>query len=88
MPVPLIDIGIGNFIILPATMMFGRRPVFLAASVITLATTLWAALQNSWESHMAARVLMGFATGATESVRQLNTSIIEPLTELVASFSH
>jgi len=58
-------------------MIFGRRPVFLAASAVTLATTLWAALQNSWESHMAARVLMGFATGATESVGALDDHPIQ-----------
>lgn len=83
----LADLKIGNFIILPATMMIGRRPVFLMASVATLATTIWAAFQNSWESHLAARILMGFATGATESVWMLflGGAYVMRLTFLAAS---
>lgn len=61
---------IGAFTILPASMILGRRPVFLFCCVLLLATTIGAAESNSYNTHMTMRILQGIATGATESVRQ------------------
>ncbi|CAI6098704.1 unnamed protein product [Clonostachys chloroleuca] len=68
---PTLCIGLGNCIILPLSLAFGRRPVFLASMVILLASIIAAAVQNSYEGHLAARVIQGISTGASESLLPL-----------------
>ncbi|GKT58082.1 hypothetical protein ColTof4_12010 [Colletotrichum tofieldiae] len=50
---------------------YGRRPVFLCFMVILLFATIAAALQNSYNGHLGARVVQGLATGASESLLPL-----------------
>ncbi|KAH7033539.1 major facilitator superfamily domain-containing protein [Microdochium trichocladiopsis] len=69
--VPTLCIGLGNFILLPFGLAFGRRPVFLVAMVVLLAATIWGGAQNSLEQHLGARILQGLATGASESLLPL-----------------
>ncbi|KAK5739821.1 hypothetical protein LTR17_005107 [Elasticomyces elasticus] len=68
---PSLCIGLGNFILLPVALAFGRRPVFIVSIIILLAAIIGAALQNSYDAHLGTRVLAGLATGATESVLPL-----------------
>lgn len=58
----------GAFSILPLSIVFGRRPVLLACTLLLLGSTVGAAMSQSYNTHMACRVLQGVATGATESV--------------------
>lgn len=47
---------------------FRRRPSFLISAVLLCAGCIWAAMSGtSFDSHLGARLLMGFAAGATES---------------------
>ncbi|THX22408.1 MFS general substrate transporter [Aureobasidium pullulans] len=62
---------LGSFLILPLSMMFGRRPIFLGCCVLLLGSTLGAGASNSYNTHMACRILQGVAAGATESVLPL-----------------
>lgn len=75
------DRRIGNYILLPVALAYGRRPVFLASTAILLASTIWAATQNSYSSHLGARVLSGLATGASESLLPLMLSEVTFLHE-------
>ena len=68
---PSLVMAFGAFLILPASMMFGRRPVTLFCCLLVVATTIGAARSTTFESHMACRILQGVATGATESVLPL-----------------
>ncbi|KAF4985976.1 hypothetical protein FDECE_16192 [Fusarium decemcellulare] len=68
---PSLCIGLGNFIILPVALAFGRRPVFLLSTIILLAATIGSAAQSSYQSHLGTRVLQGLATGASESLLPL-----------------
>lgn len=61
----------GNFILLPLAIAFGRRPVFLASTIILFVALVGAALQNSYDVHLGVRVLLGLATGSAESVLPL-----------------
>lgn len=61
----------GNDVILPLALAFGRRPVFLISMVILLAATIFAAVQKSYDGHLAARIIQGLATGASESLLPL-----------------
>ncbi|KAK2021204.1 MFS general substrate transporter [Colletotrichum zoysiae] len=69
--IPSLCIGLGNYLVLPLSLAFGRRPVFLASTVVLLGATIGAAVQNSYKGHLGSRILQGLATGATESVLPL-----------------
>ncbi|KAH7021361.1 major facilitator superfamily domain-containing protein [Microdochium trichocladiopsis] len=69
--IPSLCVGLGNYIVLPLALAYGRRPVFLGSSVALLASTIGAASQNSYSGHLGARIVQGLATGATESVLPL-----------------
>ncbi|XP_014553255.1 hypothetical protein COCVIDRAFT_108177 [Bipolaris victoriae FI3] len=64
-------IGLGNYIILPLGLAFGRRPVFLVATIILLGATIGSAVQNSYNAHLGTRIVQGLATGAAESLLPL-----------------
>ncbi|PKS08114.1 hypothetical protein jhhlp_005389 [Lomentospora prolificans] len=68
---PTLCIGLGNYIILPLSLAFGRRPVFLASLVVLLAASIAAATQDSYDGHLASRIVQGLATGASESLLPL-----------------
>ncbi|KAJ5061977.1 major facilitator superfamily domain-containing protein [Bipolaris maydis] len=69
--IPNLAIGLGNYIILPVSMAYGRRPVFLASTIILFVATIGAAVQSDYSSHLATRTLQGLATGASESLLPL-----------------
>lgn len=52
-------------------MVFGRRPTFLISIFGLLLATIGAAVQNSYSGHLAARIIQGLTTGATESLLPL-----------------
>lgn len=57
---------------MPAALVIGRRPVFIFAACLLLASSLWAAnAGTSFESHLSARIVQGVAAGATESLLPL-----------------
>lgn len=68
---PTLCIGVGNYIILPLGLAFGRRPVFLVATIILLAATIGSAVQNSYNAHLGTRIIQGLTTGAAESLLPL-----------------
>ncbi|KAF0641965.1 hypothetical protein FPSE5266_01628 [Fusarium pseudograminearum] len=68
---PTLFIGLGNYIILPLSLAFGRRPVFLISTVVLFASSIAAAIQNSYNGHLASRIIQGIATGASESLLPL-----------------
>ncbi|KJR88124.1 MFS transporter [Sporothrix schenckii 1099-18] len=69
--IPNLCIGLGNYLILPVSLAFGRRPVFLFSSVVLLAATIGSAAQNNYKAHLATRTIQGLATGASESLLPL-----------------
>ncbi|KAM0788728.1 hypothetical protein ACM66B_002820 [Microbotryomycetes sp. NB124-2] len=69
---PSLFTGLGNWAFLPLGLVFGRRPMFLLASLMLVASTAWAAKSGtSFDSHFAARLVQGFAAGVTESLLPL-----------------
>ncbi|KAL4804544.1 MFS general substrate transporter [Aspergillus unguis] len=68
---PSLFIGIGNFLILPLGLAFGRRPIFLGSVVLLLATTIGCAFTKTFEQHLALRIIQGLVTGAAESLLPL-----------------
>ncbi|KAL1583958.1 hypothetical protein WHR41_07439 [Cladosporium halotolerans] len=68
---PSLVMALGAFVILPLSVVFGRRPVLLACTLLLLGSTIGAAVCQSYDTHMACRILQGIAAGATESVLPL-----------------
>ncbi|KAF2227129.1 major facilitator superfamily domain-containing protein [Elsinoe ampelina] len=68
---PSLVMAVGAFLILPLTMAFGRRPVFSGCSILRLGFTIGAATSQSYNTHMACRILQETAAGSTESVLPL-----------------
>ena len=78
---PSLFVGFGNFLILPMSLAFGRRPTFIVCVICLLAATIGSATQNSFEAHLATRIIQGLATGATESLLPLMLTDISFLHE-------
>jgi MFS family permease len=64
--------GTGNLIWMPLVNKYGRRPVYLISYTIYLACAIWAACTYSYASFLAARILMGFGSGAAETMAPLS----------------
>ncbi len=64
--------GTGNLIWMPLVNKYGRRPVYLISYTIYLACAIWASCTHSYGSFLAARILMGFGSGAAETMAPLS----------------
>ncbi|TKX22884.1 MFS transporter-like protein 81 [Elsinoe australis] len=78
---PSLAMACGAFVILPAAIIYGRRPTFLACCIFLLASSFGAAVSPDFNTHLACRILQGLATGATESVLPLIVTDIAFLDE-------
>jgi MFS family permease len=58
--------GLGNFFFVPLSMAIGRRAAFILSSTILLASMIWAAQSESFESHLGARCLQGLCAGISD----------------------
>ena len=83
---------IGNFLVLPMALVFGRRPTFLFSSFGLLLSTIGCAVNQNYTGHLVARIIQGLTTGCTESVSPfycvLLTSKVLPLILADITFIH
>jgi MFS family permease len=63
-----ISLGYTNFVIVPFSNVFGRRPAILICGLICVLANVWQALTTSYASFIGARVISGFGAGANESI--------------------
>ncbi|KAL5332308.1 major facilitator superfamily domain-containing protein [Aspergillus crustosus] len=68
---PSLFVGIGNFVVLPLALLYGRRFTTIVSTVVLLAATIGCAVCDTWEQHLALRIIQGLAAGVTESVLPL-----------------
>ncbi|KAK7951318.1 uncharacterized protein PG986_007046 [Apiospora aurea] len=54
---PSLCIGLGNYIILPLSLAFGRRPVLIISTIVLLGATIGSAAQDSYNGHLASRIV-------------------------------
>ncbi|KUJ14268.1 MFS general substrate transporter [Mollisia scopiformis] len=64
--------GTGNLIWMPLVNKYGRRPIYLISYTLYLACAIWAACTYTYGSFLAARIIMGFAAGAAETMAPLS----------------
>lgn len=61
-------LGYANFIIVPFSNVFGRRPTILVCGLISVLANIWQARVTSYNSFIAARVISGLGAAANESI--------------------
>ena len=61
-------LGYANFIIVPFSNVFGRRPTILICGLICALANIWQAKVTSYKSFLAARVVSGLGAAANESI--------------------
>ncbi|ETN44427.1 uncharacterized protein HMPREF1541_10608 [Cyphellophora europaea CBS 101466] len=67
--VPILILGFSNFIWVPISTSFGRRPVYLASQLICLASCIWRARATTYNSFMGACALNGVGAGPAETIQ-------------------
>lgn len=64
--------GTGNLFWMPLVNKYGRRPIYIASYTLYFGVALWLSFTTKYESFLAARILMGFASGAAETMAPLS----------------
>lgn len=67
--VAILVLGFSNFVWVPLSTTFGRRPVMLITQIINLASAIWRARATTYGSFMGASALNGFAAGPAETLQ-------------------
>jgi MFS family permease len=74
-------LGFANLVWVPLTRKFGKRPIYLIAPLIMVATNAWSYKAKSFGSLLAARILSGFAAGAGDAPVPAIVADLFPVTE-------
>lgn len=62
----MLGLGLGSVVASPTAILYGKRPVYLVASVIFVLSAIWCALSPNYTSLVLARIFMGFAVSPVE----------------------
>lgn len=62
----MLGLGVGSVIFSPTAILFGKRPVYLFASILFILSAVWCALSPNYPSLVVARVFMGIAVSPVE----------------------
>ncbi|CAK3758407.1 MFS general substrate transporter [Lecanosticta acicola] len=65
----ILVLGFSNFVWVPLSTSFGRRPVYIFSQIICLASSIWRARAQTYGSFMGACVLNGIGAGPAESIQ-------------------
>ncbi|KAF1931424.1 MFS general substrate transporter [Didymella exigua CBS 183.55] len=64
----ILVLGFSNFVWVPISTSFGRRPVYLLSQLINFGTSIWRAKANSYGSFMGACIVNGIGAGPAETI--------------------
>ncbi|KAK3049071.1 hypothetical protein LTR09_009725 [Extremus antarcticus] len=65
---PILVLGLFNFVWVPLANYFGKRPVFVLASLLLSVCYLWGAVAQSFKSLLWSNIIAAFAGSTTEAV--------------------
>lgn len=65
---PILVLGACNFFWVPMANYFGKRPIFVLATLILCMAYLWGALAQSFESLLWSNIIAAFAGSSTEAL--------------------
>lgn len=67
--VAILVLGFSNFIWVPISTSFGRRPVYILSQLVVLGSAIWRARAMNYSSFMGACVLNGIGAGPAETIQ-------------------
>lgn len=62
----MLGLGLGSIFASPTAILWGKRPVYLAAIIIFMLSSIWCALSPNYVSLVIARIVMGLAVSPVE----------------------
>ncbi|KAL1586082.1 hypothetical protein WHR41_04880 [Cladosporium halotolerans] len=62
----MMGLGLGSVFLSPTAILYGKRPVYLVASLCFFASNVWCALSPNFVSLLVARIFQGFAVSSVE----------------------
>ncbi|KAK4543417.1 hypothetical protein LTR36_005560 [Oleoguttula mirabilis] len=62
----MMGLGLGSVLLSPTAILYGKRPVYLAAGTCFVLTSVWCALSPNFTSLVIARIFMGIAVSSVE----------------------
>ena len=65
----ILVLGFSNFIWVPISTSFGRRPVYIFSQLVCLGSCIWRARAKTYGSFMGACVLNGIGAGPAETIQ-------------------
>jgi MFS family permease len=66
--------GVGCVFFIPFALKYGRRPVYIISTIITLATAIWQAKLSTYGSMLAAQLVSGLSGAVSETLVQITVS--------------
>ncbi|KAH6683864.1 putative MFS transporter [Halenospora varia] len=66
--ITILVLGFSNIIWVPFSRAFGRRPMLTAATLVTIASNIWRAKANTYNSFLGACILSGIGAGPGETL--------------------
>lgn len=65
---PVLIVGVANYIIVPLSIAVGRRPVILTTGLLAIIGGIWAGFTTTLSHHLGARAMQAFGVGTVESL--------------------
>ena len=62
----MMGMGVGSVFASPTAILFGKRPVYLFAALLFIATSIWCAASPTYYSLLIARIVQGIAVSPVE----------------------
>lgn len=75
MTYPSMFMGIGNIISMPLALAIGRRPVFLASTLLLVVSAILCGFADTYKWHYGARLVLGLAAGQSEALVPLMVQV-------------
>ncbi|KAK5175779.1 uncharacterized protein LTR77_000919 [Saxophila tyrrhenica] len=67
--IAILVLGFSNFIWVPISTSFGRRPAYIASQLVCIGSSIWRARAQTYSSFMGASVLNGIGAGPAETIQ-------------------
>ena len=64
----MLGLGVGNVIVSPTAILFGKRPIYLIGCILFIITSIWCAVSPNYASLVVARVFMGISVSPVEAL--------------------
>lgn len=62
----MLGLGLGSIVASPTAILWGKRPVYLAAIILFTLSSIWCALSPNYASLVVARIVQGFSVSPVE----------------------